>query len=372
MSVSGENNLKRVCVTRRENGYYYYPKTIPRLRQSLVVTFCLIILTIIAVDVLMGKVDIAGALSSYAFIYLFYFVIILSYRTILGFNERKHLTSRYAGKLKDLLKAAYSFPVPFIAVTVVVALYAMYAFSSHGFAFDQNYNLYSVLPVLFLSHKVLDMDSSPISDSMWIEKCNGLDHGSGMAYSFFYGYLYYILNKTGELGKNLEELMQDYESANKVQFSVYKIFILIPKSLNCPVSLIDVSTIMEEKKSLEPKHQTVAGVNKRVYKNSVYGIKHEKSGKIVYVCAEYATPLQTASLVFKNHTPHTEYYKRHKNDILLQFYLTVKEILETTRFDSMCELVYFEDMDSDGKPYDVGKILLNRIVELKKEARGKV
>lgn len=37
---------------------------------------------------------------------------------------------------------------------------------------------------------------------------------------------------------------------------------------------------------------TVAGVQNRVYKNSVYKIKAE-DGRKIYVAAEYATPLKT-------------------------------------------------------------------------------
>lgn len=40
-----------------------------------------------------------------------------------------------------------------------------------------------------------------------------------------------------------------------------------------------------------------------------------------------------------------EYYNRHKDDILLQFYLTLKRILEDNQMHMMCELVFYE-----GKP----------------------
>lgn len=72
---------------------------------------------------------------------------------------------------------------------------------------------------------------------MWVAEDNGLDYGSGMAYSFFHGYLNYVLPNTGGEDKNLKEIMTDFESKNGIKFEVYKLFILVPKSMRCPVSL---------------------------------------------------------------------------------------------------------------------------------------
>lgn len=57
--------------------------------------------------------------------------------------------------------------------------------------------------------------------------------------------------------------------------------------------------------TLPEKKITVAGVRERVYKHSVYSIKHPKAKKHVYVCAEFATPLKTFKEVFTNATAHT-------------------------------------------------------------------
>lgn len=58
-----------------------------------------------------------------------------------------------------------------------------------------------------------------------------------MAYSFYNGYLKLILQKTGDEDKNLRELMEIYEDQHGVNFEAYKLFILIPISLHCFVSL---------------------------------------------------------------------------------------------------------------------------------------
>lgn len=64
-----------------------------------------------------------------------------------------------------------------------------------------------------------------------------MDYGSGMAYSFFNGYLKLVLQNTGNEDKNLKELMEVYEATHGVNFEEYKLFILIPISLKCFVSL---------------------------------------------------------------------------------------------------------------------------------------
>lgn len=64
-----------------------------------------------------------------------------------------------------------------------------------------------------------------------------MDYGSGMAYSFFNGYLKLIMQKSGNEDKNLRDLMEIYEGEHGVKFREYKLFILIPISLRCFVSL---------------------------------------------------------------------------------------------------------------------------------------
>lgn len=80
-------------------------------------------------------------------------------------------------------------------------------------------------------------NSSPLNSSLHIGNMNGLDYGSGMAYSYYHGYLKLIMHDTGTEDKNLKELMEIYEDEHGVKFEAYKLFILIPFSLKCWVSL---------------------------------------------------------------------------------------------------------------------------------------
>lgn len=79
-----------------------------------------------------------------------------------------------------------------------------------------------------------------------IDGANGSDFGSGMAHSYFRGYLEIVLPHTGTELKGIKELMEDYEAKEDVKFLVYKLFILIPRSLRCPTSLNQDSDMIEK------------------------------------------------------------------------------------------------------------------------------
>lgn len=67
------------------------------------------------------------------------------------------------------------------------------------------------------------MDNSP-----------GLDYGSGLAYSYFHGYLNILLPECGDERKGLKELIEQFESQHCVNVPVKKMFLLIPFSGFCP------------------------------------------------------------------------------------------------------------------------------------------
>lgn len=100
-----------------------------------------------------------------------------------------------------------------------------------------------------------------------------------------------------------------------------------------------------ELQSLEEKALSVAGVKNRIYKNSIYkinrpGPKKEK----VYVCAEYATPVKTFYNVLRTSSAYAESYKLQKEEIIHQFYVTLKTLLQENRdCTHLCELIYYDD-----------------------------
>ncbi|XP_076261015.1 stimulator of interferon genes protein-like [Rhynchophorus ferrugineus] len=364
-NISEFQNVKKICVIKRGNRCYY-PKGIPQEKEPLSIPFLCCIAGALVVHIFLTS-DKLSLCSLYMFSLFYYSCFNFIYRIILFCYEKQDLYSKYKDNYFELLKAAFYFNKSFTVTFILCILYCVYYVCSYqNIPSLQDKYYIIVVFILYIIHKLLDIDANPITESMWISKSNGLNCGSGMAYSFFYGYLNLILPSTGDVMKNLIEMMQDYESANDIKFEFYKIFMLIPKSLVCHNKINEVSKIMELRSSLADKIKTIAGVRDRVYKNSVYSIKHEATGKLVYVCAEYATPINTFKEICRNQTIHTESYIRHKSDVVSQFFLTLSKILEHEKMDKMCELIYYDDIDENNKYYDVGKIILSRIVELKK------
>ncbi|KAJ8916821.1 hypothetical protein NQ315_005828 [Exocentrus adspersus] len=372
-------NLKAVCVLQRGR-QYYYPASIPKERGALSTRSCLCVsFVLFLMDLLTSEKKISTVIALYVLGILFSIALQILYRIFLVLEETNHVTSRYEGSYKILLKNAFSFTVNVWIVLVGAVIYAVYYFCTNNIS-ELQISLRDILylvPSIYLSILILEVETSPLNDSLWIAKDNGLDYGSGMAYSFFHGYLKLVLPKTGIEDKNLKELMEDYEAQHKIQFSVYKLFILIPKSLYCPISLKNESSpSVDESDSLSGKIKTIAGVRNRVYKNAVYKISPGKGKDKIYVSAEYATPLRTFLEVVNHTGNHTDYYNKHKNDIILQFYLTLKNVLEKTGLSEFCELIYYEDYPHNNyihpiPYYDVGKIILTRLKELKKNPHQK-
>ncbi|XP_066254060.1 stimulator of interferon genes protein homolog [Euwallacea similis] len=369
-SISEVTSLKKACV-KKYGDRYFFPKTIPKNREHKAIIAYIAILLLIISGHFVFSTDPYSIPSLYASLIIFYLLVMVLHRWILFLFELEHSVSRYNGDNWKIFKAAFYFNYKIIVLALFCLVYLIYYLTKYGFPSLNDNCWILVIPSLFIIHILFDTEECPLSESLAIAKDNGLNYGAGMAYSFFYGYINYMLNeKMGDPNKHLKEMMQDYESKNNIRFEVYKIFLLIPKSLKCFESIQDGSKIMEMRSTLLEKKITVAGVRERVYKHSVYSI-HDTSMtyKPIYVCAEYATPIKTFMEVYKHTTAHTDYYHRQKNEILFQFYFTLRRILERNGMDAMCELVFYEDMDDKKQYHDTGRILLEKLNEIKKKER---
>lgn len=201
----------------------------------------------------------------------------------------------------------------------------------------------------------------------------GLDYGTGMAYSFYYGYLRLILPSTETSKKGIIEKIENFEANHNVTFPVHKLFILIPSSGYIPPDLKEASyQWMENARELEEDRRNRAGNIGRTYRNNVYKIRQDKeNGKDpVYVVVEGATPLLTYYEVQKHSHLESAIYKRYKCKIIEMFYRKLQEILQNepeTR--DLCELIYYDDYDAKGDKINVATIILERIAEVKNAIR---
>lgn len=199
-----------------------------------------------------------------------------------------------------------------------------------------------------------------------INSIQGLDYGTGLAYSYYYGYLKVILPSTGNLNKGLIEKIENIEDIHNIKIIVHKLFILIPSSSYIPPDLKEASyQWMESAMDLEEEVRNRAGVKRRIYHNSVYKIypNGQRSNVPQYIVVEGATPLLTFFEVQKHSHSETNIYKKYCKEIVQKFYTKLQELIDNDpECADLCELIYYDDYDYDNKTkINIAKILLERL-----------
>lgn len=203
-----------------------------------------------------------------------------------------------------------------------------------------------------------------------ISLLNGLDYGTGMAYSFYYGYLRIILPSTGTANKGILEKIENFEDTHDVSVTVKKLFILIPSSSYISPDLKELSYgWLENSQELEVEKRDRAGIKSRSYHNNIYKIYpggKNPGVKPEYVVVEGATPMLTFFEVQKHFHPESATYKKYREQIIRLFYVKLKELISNDPdCKDLCELIYYNDQDSNGHKVNVAKIILERIATLK-------
>lgn len=259
-----------------------------------------------------------------------------------------------------------------IAIGICITFIILQTFDK-GFSYIWRYNnieficLYCFVIILFkipafsqqnLDNKVINM--------------NGLDYGTGMAYSYYYGYLRIILPSTGtESSKGIYEKLENFEDIHRVSVSVKKLFILIPFSTYIPNDFKYLSyDWMENVQELEQEVRSRAGIRNRSYHNNIYKIYPDGNRNgiepPVYVAVEGATPLLTFLEVQQHLHPESAMYKKYSKQIIKAFYFKLKELIyNDPECRDICELIYYKDYNSDGTKVNIAKVILQRISTLK-------
>ncbi|KAJ0174883.1 hypothetical protein K1T71_009991 [Dendrolimus kikuchii] len=196
-----------------------------------------------------------------------------------------------------------------------------------------------------------------------------ISYGTGMACSFFEGYLTHILPSDGANFVGFLENINIYESREGVVFPVRRLFIIITKTLKCPPDLKEFNKEnrddlpkMEACKSLSDVKKDVAGVKTRTYRNSAYKILRPGQ-KPVYVAAECATPLHTLHGVLqKRNTLYEELSNIDVEEVVEDFTKTLKSIIsKSPECKDKCELVFY---DNEDPTQNLADVLLDKISEI--------
>ncbi|KAI5634915.1 hypothetical protein NE865_12398 [Phthorimaea operculella] len=205
-----------------------------------------------------------------------------------------------------------------------------------------------------------------------------INYGTGMACSFFEGYLKHIIPSDGKSDGFVEKIRK-WENGQGVVFPVKKLLLVITKSLYCPPDLREFNKHDRPDlpriepcvdKSLEVVEKDVAGVKNRRYSNTTYVIKwDDNSHPPVYLAAECATPLHTLYGVLNNHQLYRELVNADKDLLVRDFVVQLQNILDRSPVtQNKCVLVFFDD--SPGSTEYLPNVLLQKIEELEPDYRG--
>ncbi|XP_034934625.1 stimulator of interferon genes protein [Chelonus insularis] len=280
--------------------------------------------------------------------------------------ELEHLNTKYDGQLYAILKVTFDFNLTSIIIIVLCCCSIANQFKSIN-NYIEYFNLSNLLisiAAIILCYNV-DLFGSKSTTFRTIDALGGVDYGTGMAYSYFYGYLRIILPPDGLQNPGIRTKMVDYESHHNVKIPVKKLFILIPKSGHIPPDLKDASdNWLEGTTSLTNVIRDRAGIKRRSYKNTVYKIHPEgedSNHRPVYITVEGATPMLTLNEIIKHSHKQTEIYRHSHKEIVAVFYKTLQELLNSDPdCRDVCELIYYDDYPNNEK-INIGKLLLYKI-----------
>ncbi|XP_076652604.1 transmembrane protein sting [Halictus rubicundus] len=247
---------------------------------------------------------------------------------------------------------------------VIICSHAYEFFYERMQMFALLFSILSVLSTVFLKFIVGingNKETVPKIDAM-----QGLDYGTGMAYSYYYGYLKMVLPSTGTAQKGLVEKIENLEDRNNITIAAHKLLVLIPSSTYIPPDLKEISyQWMESAVELEEEVRNRAGVIGRRYRNNVYKIYPDgkrSNCTPVYVVAEGATPILTFFEVQKHSHLETSLYKTYCTDIIYKFYQKLTELIDNDpECKDLCEVIYYEDYNDNGTKVNVAKVILERL-----------
>ena len=145
----------------------------------------------------------------------------------------------------------------------------------------------------------------------------------GLAWSYYFGYLKLVLP---DLHDTINRTDQEIDGvALRDHIEDHKMFIVIPKDCYCYESFNKVDERIEFVSSTADLEISRAGVQRRVYKQSVYKVQ-SSNGETFYCLMEYATPLLSMfDMVKERRSGFTDADKEQQADM---FYRRLKEILD--------------------------------------------
>ncbi|CAH2276805.1 stimulator of interferon genes [Pelobates cultripes] len=272
-----------------------------------------------------------------------FFLSIPSWNLIVGIcefsEEIKHVNARYNGHYLKAFKASFNTKYMSVVIPSFILCYIFYE-EEYLPNFPRKISFFLILLAHFLAWLLGIQETSPAGISKIIEKKH-FNVAHGLAWSYYVGYLKFVLPELKNLVKKFNE-----ENNNLLKSSeMCKLHILIPLSCKLYGDLNEGDENITFLKEIPPLCKDRAGIKGRVFKNNVYRILDEEH-RPYYCIVEYATPL--ASLLQMSDIASAAFSAEDRIQQTKLFYRTLKEILENSlECQNSFRLIVYDDSPKD-------------------------
>ncbi|XP_077166845.1 stimulator of interferon genes protein isoform X2 [Paroedura picta] len=239
---------------------------------------------------------------------------------------------RYHGEYLRTLKACLDFHRHGLLLLICGAAYSLLSKES-GLPLCLYMSLMCLCQLLTIAFGLQNPSAAEISE---ISERNNLNVAHGLAWSYYIGYLKIILPRLKDSISIFNETNNFLLKCKKTR----KLHILIPLNCHVPDNLLTADSRIQFINNLPEVAVDRAGIKRRSYKNSVYGVLDENQ-KMHFCVVEYATPLQSLNIMSQDENAALSSQARLEQAKL--FCRTLEEILENSKECSGCyQLIVYD------------------------------
>ncbi|XP_077166846.1 stimulator of interferon genes protein isoform X3 [Paroedura picta] len=247
-------------------------------------------------------------------------------------EEVHHVSARYHGEYLRTLKACLDFHRHGLLLLICGAAYSLLSKES-GLPLCLYMSLMCLCQLLTIAFGLQNPSAAEISE---ISERNNLNVAHGLAWSYYIGYLKIILPRLKDSISIFNETNNFLLKCKKTR----KLHILIPLNCHVPDNLLTADSRIQFINNLPEVAVDRAGIKRRSYKNSVYGVLDENQ-KMHFCVVEYATPLQSLNIMSQDENAALSSQARLEQAKL--FCRTLEEILENSKECSGCyQLIVYD------------------------------
>ncbi|KAM3926004.1 stimulator of interferon genes protein [Leptodactylus fuscus] len=267
-------------------------------------------------------------------------------------EELAHIQTRYHGEYLKTLQASISTRNTLLMMMTAIFCYILY--NEDPLPGMINVVLLLLCNLLCVCCGLKDPTQAVISE---ITEKRQLNVAHGLAWSYYVGYLKFVLPALKNLVKEFNEQNNNLLRSPET----LKLYILMPLSCKIYKDLKEEDENITFIKEIPPLRIDRAGIRARVFKNNVYRIL-DAEHRPYYCIAEYATPL--ASLYEMSNIASAGFSREDRMEQAKLFYRTLKDILESSlECHNTFRLVIYNDssITEDSQENLLSRIILKHL-----------